>query len=593
MSRRRSRGGGHDWAVYRRLLQFSRPYFPRLGAGLLFGALYAAANGAFIWAIHKGLPIFFGEGAQRLSETDSTRLLLALLAFPAIAAVRGLGDFGSKYLIKWVGNRVVMDLRNALHRRLLDLPIQFFSERRTGELISRVTNDPAQVESAVSSVLGDIVKEPLTLIAMVGSIVWLDPRLALASLILFPLCLVPIVAFGRKIRRNARLAQERIADLSAILQETIVGARIVRAYGMEERERQRFEEQNRTFFGKVMRMARARSSVEPLVVFISGVGVSLVLAYAAWRGMTIGQVMAFAAALVLLYEPVKKLSGLHLQIQQSVAAAERIFALLDTPLTVADRPGAIPFEGPLREIAFDRVSFSYDGRTPVLREISLTVAAGMRVAIVGRSGSGKTTLVNLLPRFADPDQGSVRFNGRDIREYTLRSLRQAIGVVTQETILFNDTVANNIRYGQPEASMDAVIEAARRAHAHEFILSLPAGYETPIGERGLRLSGGQKQRLAIARAILRNPPLMILDEATSSLDTASERLVQEALDQLMEGRTVFVVAHRLSTVQHCDRILVLEQGRLVEEGRHETLLAAGGLYSQLYRMQFRDLSGNG
>ena len=232
-------------------------------------------------------------------------------------------------------------------------------------------------------------------------------------------------------------------------------------------------------------------------------------------------------------------------------------------------------------------------RTPVLREISLTVAAGMRVAIVGRSGSGKTTLVNLLPRFADPDQGSVRFNGRDIREYTLRSLRQAIGVVTQETILFNDTVANNIRYGQPEASMEAVIEAARRAHAHEFILSLPAGYETPIGERGLRLSGGQKQRLAIARAILRNPPLMILDEATSSLDTASERLVQEALDQLMEGRTVFVVAHRLSTVQHCDRILVLEQGQLVEEGRHETLLAAGGLYSQLYRMQFRDLSGNG
>ncbi len=591
MSRRRGWRAG-DWQVYRRLLQFSLPYLPRLAAGLLFGILYAAANGAFVWAIHKGLPMFFGAEAQRLSDTDLRRLMLALLAFPLIAAVRGIGDFGSKYLIKWVGNRVVMDIRNALQQRLLTLPIQFFSEHRTGELMARVTHDPAQVENAVSSVLGDIVKEPLTLAAMVGSVLWLDVRLALVSLVLFPLCIVPIVTFGRKIRKNARLAQERIADLSAILQETIVGARIVRAYGMEERERERFEVQNRTFFSKVMRMARARSAVEPLVVFMSGVAVSLVLAYAAHRGLAINQVMAFAAALVLLYEPVKKLSGIHLQIQQSVAAAERIFTLLDKPVSVADRPGAISFEGPLHTIEFDGVEFCYEGGQPVLRNFSLKVAAGTRVAIVGRSGSGKTTLVNLLPRFADPVRGCIRFNGRDIRDYTLKSLRRAIGVVTQETILFNDTVANNIRYGQPDAPISAVMDAARRANAHDFIAALPAGYDTPIGERGLRLSGGEKQRLAIARAVLRNPPLMILDEATSALDTASERLVQEALDQLMEGRTVFMVAHRLSTVQHCDRIVVLEQGRLVEEGRHEELLDAGGIYYQLYQMQFKEQAGS-
>jgi subfamily B ATP-binding cassette protein MsbA len=326
--------------------------------------------------------------------------------------------------------------------------------------------------------------------------------------------------------------------------------------------------------------------VEPIIVFISAIGVSFVLLYARWAAMSFSQILAFAAALVMMYEPVKKLSGIHLQIQQSVAAAERIFELIDTPITVIERPDARPFDGVPREVEFDRVVFAYNPETPVLRDIHLTVPAGMRLAIVGNSGSGKTTLLNLIPRFTDPTSGAIRINGTNIRDFSLKTLRKAMGVVTQDTILFNDTVANNIRYGTQEASLKAVHEAARKAYAHDFIMAMPHGYDTMIGERGLRLSGGQKQRLSIARAILRNPPIMLLDEATSALDTASERQVQAALDMLMEGRTVFVIAHRLSTIVNCDRIIVLDAGRIVESGTHVELLEQNGHYRKLYDMQF-------
>ncbi|MFO7535540.1 MAG: ABC transporter ATP-binding protein [Kiritimatiellia bacterium] len=592
MSSPPSKSTAQNMAVYRRLLRHARPYGWRLGLGVLFGVVFAMANGSFVWAINKGLPIFFGEQGS-LQQIETPKLILALACFPLLALLRGLGDFGSKFLIKWVGNRVIMDLRNAMFRRLMDLSILFYSDRRTGELISRVTNDPQLVEQSVSTVLGDIVKEPLTLIVMVGSAIYLDSGLALVSLVLFPICLLPIVGFGRKMRKNSRLAQEKIADLMSILQETITGARIVKAYGMEHVEMARFAEQNGTFFGKVMRMARARASVEPIIVFISGIGIALVLLYARWKGMEFNEIMAFAAALILMYEPVKKLSGIHLQIQQSVSAAERIFELIDAPVTVAEKPGARPFDGVPTSVQFDRVEFCYGPETPVLKAVSLDVPAGTRLAIVGNSGSGKTTLVNLIPRFADVTGGAIRVNGVDIRDYTLKSLRKAMGCVTQDTILFNDTVAANIRYGTPEASLEEIQEAARKAYAHEFILAMPQGYDTLIGERGVRLSGGQKQRLAIARAILRNPPIMIMDEATSALDTASERQVQEALDTLMQGRTVFVIAHRLSTIVNCDRILVLDAGRIVESGTHPELLAKNGVYRMLYDLQFKASSDTG
>jgi subfamily B ATP-binding cassette protein MsbA len=407
------------------------------------------------------------------------------------------------------------------------------------------------------------------------------------SLVVFPVCLVPIAVFGRRVRRFAREAQERTADVLSILQESLAGARIVKAFGMEHYEIARFAAQTKAVFGRIMRVEKASAIAEPVIVFVATAGIVLVLVYVRSVRMSVENFFAFAAALFMMYEPVKKLSKIHIQIQQSSGAADRIFELLDTPPEIRDAPGALEFADPVREIAFENVSFAYDAE-PVLREITLRVRAGERVAFVGSSGAGKTTLVNLIPRFHDVSAGSLKLNGVDVRRISLRSLRRQIGLVSQETFLFNDTVASNIRYGSEDAPQERVVEAAVRAHAHEFITSLPEGYETVVGERGLRLSGGQCQRLAIARALLRNPPILILDEATSALDTESERVVQAAIEELMMGRTVLAIAHRLSTIASCDRILVLSGGRIVEQGTHQDLLARSGIYRRLYDLQFHD-----
>jgi ATP-binding cassette, subfamily B, bacterial MsbA len=411
--------------------------------------------------------------------------------------------------------------------------------------------------------------------------------LALISLILFPVCIVPVLMFGRKVRRYARESQQRIADLVSILQESVSCVRIIKAFGMEHYEQGRFHDQNARFFNRIMKVTRARASIEPIIVFITTFGFGLLLIYVRQTGMTAGEFITFAGAMVMLYTPVKKLSRIHLQIEQSAASAERIFDVLDTPIDVIERDDATAFDEPVKSITFDHVSFAY-GDKPVLRDVALDIAAGTRVAIVGGSGAGKTTLVSLIPRFYDPAEGHVRINGHDIASFTLASLRRQIGLVTQDTVLFNDTVANNIAYGSGASSRDDIIAAAKRANADDFITAMPDGYDTVIGELGSRLSGGQRQRLAIARAMLRNPPIMLLDEATSALDTESERLVQAALNELMRGRTVFAIAHRLSTIIGSDLILVMEEGRVVESGRHEDLLARGGLYKKLYDLQFNE-----
>jgi subfamily B ATP-binding cassette protein MsbA len=553
--------------------------------GIVFGALFGGSLFGLIVGAQRTLVAVFEPSDLSLIGTLTVAAVL-----PAIAIVYALGDYLATYFIEWVGNRVVLDLRQSINAHLHRLSTLYFTRARTGELISRVINDTSQVERAVSTVLGDLAKQPWALLGAVAALVWLDPLLAAIGLLLFPVCLVPVMLFGRKVREYAREGQQKLADLTSALQESVAGVRIVKAFGMEEYEKNRFGVQAKAVFNRAMRITRARSAVQPIIFVISFIGLTLIFLYVRWAHMSYDRFFTFAIALIALYDPVKKLSKIHVSVQQSSGAADRLFELLDTEVTVRDLPKARVFDEPVRTLSLENVSFSYDDKA-VLTNIQLTVTAGECIALVGGSGAGKTTLVSLLPRFFDVTGGRILVNGYDLRDLTLQSLRRQFGIVTQDTFLFNDTVAQNIAYGRADADREAIVQAAKRAQAHEFISAMPRGYDTEIGERGVRLSGGQCQRLAIARALLRNPPILILDEATSALDTESERLVQAALNDLMAGRTVFAIAHRLSTITHADRIVVLEGGRMVEIGTHEELLHKAGVYRRLYDLQFANAAG--
>jgi len=598
MSSKKERSQG--WDVLKKLFPFMRPYRLRLFAGILFGILYGATAFGLPLIIGWAFGFISGEdlstsalgGLSELAQNEEGKMELAqvikvIALLPIVAIIQGLIFFAGKYFVEWVGNRVVADLRQKLFNKIHALPMQFFSQSRSGELISRITNDTAALRQLVANVVADAIRSPFTLIGSIAVMLWSNWQLSIVALVVFPICLAPIALISRRIRKAAKRGQEGLADLLSVTQESIGGAVVVKAFQMEKEEEERFKRSNTIIFKMIMRQTRGLALSEPLMTGVSSIALAGIIVYIYATDLPLSVLATFGVAMLNMYKPAKKLSQLHMKVNRALPSVERIFEILDIEQSISDKPDAHSFEDPVEKVEFQSVSFAYDNK-PVLKNINLTIPAGQCIAFVGSSGAGKTTLVNLIPRFFEPTSGSVMLNNKDIRDLTVHSLRKQIGIVTQQTILFNRSVSENISYGSKDATREDIESAAKRANAHPFIMELEDGYNTVIGERGSLLSGGMAQRLAIARALLRNPPILILDEATSALDNESERLVQGALNELMKDRTVFVIAHRLSTIIHADQIVVMDKGEIVEQGAHSELLEQGGKYKYFYDMQFSE-----
>lgn len=597
----------------RRLLSYLRPYVPLFALGVILLAFMGMMDGLIAFSIKPALDVVLSRHSTIQSLTlfaiPYTHHVIKLNSFVprqihyvwsvfAVALLfifisKGVAEYFGSILIQYVGLSGITDLRDHTYRNVVQQPVGFFQHNPVGRMMSATISDIEQIRSAFSDWLADLVRQIFSLIAFVAVLLIIDWRMALGSAVLIPLVVLPVGKLGRKIRRSSEKSRSRLADLSQILQETVSGNRIVKAFGMERFEIGRFHEAGRNLLRENMRWIRAFAVTSPMMDVLGAVVISAVLLFA--RGeinadrMTIGAFGAFTFALFKAYEPVKAIGRAYQLFLQAAGVSAQVFAFIDRPEEVMEAPAAKVLPRFSNSIEFDRVNFAYESGPLILKNINLEVPAGAVVAFVGSSGAGKTTLVNLLPRFYTATAGSLRIDGYDVRDVTLRSLREQIAIVTQETILFNDTIWNNLCYGQPNIPKETVEASARAALAHDFILQMPKGYDTVIGDRGQRLSGGQRQRLAIARALLKNAPILILDEATSELDSESEMLVQSALNNLMAGRTVFVIAHRLSTIRRADLIAVLDGGTIRERGTHQELLARAGIYARLYEMQFRDV----
>jgi subfamily B ATP-binding cassette protein MsbA len=499
-------------------------------------------------------------------------------------------------MMNFIGQRVVADLRAELYRKIQTQSLAFFAKNPTGALISRVINDVSCIQGAVSEAITSLLKDSFTLVCLIFVIFYRDWQLAIIAMFVFPLAVYPITKFGKRMRSVAMRTQVTMGSLITLLQETISGTRIVKAFSMEEYENRRFSGENERLFRLILKAISITAVSSPFMEFLGGLGISAIIFYGGYQVIhgqsTPGTFFSFLTALIMLYEPIKRLAGVNNMFQQGIAGADRVFSIIDLVPEIRNAPNALPLPRISREIEIREVSFRYE-ETPVLKHINLTIKAGEVVAFVGMSGGGKTTLVNLIPRFYDVTEGAILIDGHDIRSVTVESLRGQIAIVTQQTILFNDTVRNNIAYGDIDRTREEIIAAATAANAHAFIMPLPMGYDTLIGEQGTKLSGGERQRISIARALLKNAPILILDEATSSLDSESEIEVQEALENLMKGRTTLVIAHRLSTIRNADRIIVLVNGEIREEGTHDYLLSCQGEYCRLYNMQFKESGRNG
>jgi subfamily B ATP-binding cassette protein MsbA len=508
-----------------------------------------------------------------------------------VFAVKGICDYLANYMINYVGFSSVTDLRNEVFEKVLRHGAQFFEAHSTGRLMSSIMNDLEKIQVATSHILADLLRQTFVVLGLLFVILHKDWKLALVSLVLMPIILVPTARLGRRIRRTSRTTQDHAAEMNQILQETLSGHQVVKAFNTEVYELRRFRDAARRLLRSNLRYVRQQAISSPLIEMFGALTIVGLLTYARIRiktgALTAGEFTSFVIALLMMYEPLKRLTGIHNIFQQAIGASQKVFEYLDHPEEIQDKPRAIRLPKFEQAVVYDNVSFHYPGSNGFqLESIRLEVNAGEVVALVGPSGAGKSTMVNLLPRFYDVTSGSVRVDGHDVRDLTLASLREKIGLVAQDTFLFNDTAASNISYGRPEISRDAIKKAAQSALAAEFIENLPQGYETLLGERGVKLSGGQRQRIAIARALLKNAPILILDEATSHLDAESEMLVQRALANLMAGRTVIVIAHRISTIRRADKIIVMDRGRISETGTHADLVTGGGIYQRLHQLQF-------